>query len=60
MEVIVELSQKEVENIVLEHLSTKFKSVTDVKMDIGIIEAGDQRQPYKMAAFKKLTCKAEV
>lgn len=60
MEMIVELSQKEVENIVLDHLSKKFKSVANVQMDIGITEVGNQMYPQRVASFKKLTCKVEV
>lgn len=60
MEMTITLSRKEVENIIREHMSSKFKNIKDMDFVISSKQMGCQKEPYMQNVFDKLTCKVEV
>lgn len=60
MKMNVKLDQKEVENIVREHLAKKFKSVGEVHTDIGYQSVGYGQSERNEVCFNGMTCEVEM
>ncbi|MCT8138624.1 hypothetical protein H1D32_13260 [Anaerobacillus sp. CMMVII] len=60
MKMQVTLSPKEVEQIVKEHLFTKFKTVGEVKLEIGKQSRGYGYAEETVTVFKGATCEVEI
>lgn len=60
MNLKVTLDQEEVEEIIKEHLSKKFKIVNSVKLTIGTGIRGYGMNEYKTAIFEGAVCEVEM
>lgn len=56
----ITLTPKEVEQIVKEHLSQKFKNVGDIKLEVGQELRGHYTNEHYEAVFKGVSCEVEV
>lgn len=56
----VTLTPKEVEEIVKTHLETKFKSVGEIKLEVGKELRGTQMDEYYESVFKGATTEVEL
>ncbi|WHP40751.1 hypothetical protein QIX46_19695 [Lysinibacillus boronitolerans] len=60
MKTKVTLSSKEVEQIVQEYLSKQFKTVGEVKLEVGQELRGHYTNEHYVAVFKGATCEVEI
>lgn len=60
MKMQVTLSSKEVEQIIKEHLSQKFKDVGEVKLEVGQELRGHYTSEHYATVFKGATCEVEL
>ena len=60
MKMQVTVTPEEVEQIVKEHLSQKFKKVGDVKLEVGKELRGHHTNEHYVTVFKGATCEVEI
>lgn len=60
MKMQVTLTPKEIEQIVKEHLFKKFKTVGEVKLEVGQELRGYAQNEHYVTVFKGATCEVEM
>jgi hypothetical protein len=60
MNVQIKLSAVEVQQIVQEHLESKFKVIGKAKLEVGTEWRGQYTGEYQATVFKGATCEVEV